>query len=78
MMDKRELCCPLSHELFDDPVVAADGITYERSWVEKQLKRVPFKSPMTGLRINTKGGEEWGNSPWMHFKVLYALFWVCL
>ena len=26
----RDLCCPMSLELFTDPVVAADGETYER------------------------------------------------
>ena len=56
MADQLELCCPLSHELFDDPVVAADGITYERSWIEEQLKCVPDKSPMTGLPMTTKVG----------------------
>ena len=62
MTDKLELCCPLSHELFDDPVVAADGISYERSWVEKQLKLVPGKSPMTGLPIATEVGRSWKNT----------------
>ena len=60
MRDKQGLCCPLSHELFDDPVVAADGITYERSWVEKRFFNSPHESPMTGLPIKTKVGGTWG------------------
>ena len=34
-----------------DPVVAADSFTYERSWVEECFKRQPNKSPMTGKDI---------------------------
>eukprot|EP00435_Cladocopium_sp_Y103_P067323 s176_g29.t2 len=32
-----DLCCPMSLELFTDPVVAADGETYERWWIEKWI-----------------------------------------
>ena len=53
LKDPTELCCPLSYELMEHPVVAADGITYEHSWVEEQLQRVPGKSPMTGVPIST-------------------------
>ena len=67
LKDPTELCCPLSYELMEHPVVAADGITYEKSWVEEQLKRVPGKSPTTGLPIyNTAPRQaslqvdEWG------------------
>ena len=34
MTDPKELCCPISHELMKDPVVAGDGHTYERSCIE--------------------------------------------
>jgi len=40
----RDLCCPMSLELFTDPVVAADGETYERWWIEKWIHK---KSPET-------------------------------
>ena len=53
MKDPPELCCPLSHQLMDDPVVAADGITYDRAWVEECFKRQPGKSPMTGEPVET-------------------------
>ena len=53
LKDPEELCCPLSYELMEDPVVAADGFTYERSWVEEAFKRAPGKSPMTGQPIET-------------------------
>ena len=53
LKDPVELCCPLSHELMEDPVVAADGFTYERCWVEEAYKRAPGKSPMTGQPIAT-------------------------
>ena len=52
MTDPADFCCPLSHQLIEDPVVAADGFTYERSWVEDYLQRQPGKSPMTGQPIS--------------------------
>ena len=53
MEDPKELCCPISHELMEDPVVAADGQTYERAAVEEYFKRTPGKSPMGGQRIES-------------------------
>lgn len=32
-----DCCCPLSHQLLVDPVVAADGRTYERHWIERHM-----------------------------------------
>ena len=34
---RDEFCCPLSLEPMDDPVCAADGVTYERSEIERWL-----------------------------------------
>ena len=34
MTDPKDFCCPISHELMKDPVVAGDGHTYERSCIE--------------------------------------------
>ena len=46
------LKCPLSRQIFDDPVIAADGRTYERSnitaWVNER-----HTSPSTNLRMST-------------------------
>ena len=33
-----ELCCPITHELYTDPVNASDGETYERSAIERWIK----------------------------------------
>ena len=52
MEDPTEFCCPVSHELMEDPVVAGDGFTYERSCIEDWLKE-RRKSPMTGATIKT-------------------------
>ena len=30
-----ELKCPLTHELFNDPVIAADGFSYEKVAIER-------------------------------------------
>ena len=42
MNDPPELCCPISHALMEDPVVAGDGFTYERSFIEGELARGPW------------------------------------
>ena len=54
----KDYCCPLSLHLMTDPVVAADGITYERSWVEQRLKQVPNESP------SVKGQQIENSVPW--------------
>ncbi len=33
----NELCCPITHELFADPVVAPDGHTYEKAAIERHV-----------------------------------------
>jgi HEPN domain-containing protein len=35
----RALTCPITHELFDDPVVAPDGNTYEREALTKYVRK---------------------------------------
>ena len=50
-------CCPISLELFVEPVIASDGHTYERSSIEKWLNNmnsVIKKSPVTNERIQNK------------------------
>ena len=42
-----EWFCPLTHELFTDPVVAADGHTYERSAITDWWSTGHTTSPMT-------------------------------
>ena len=33
--DDAELNCPITHDLFEDPVLAADGHTYERAAIQR-------------------------------------------
>ena len=42
-----ECHCPITTEVFEDPVVACDGFTYERNVIESWLK-THNRSPMTG------------------------------
>lgn len=47
---KRELICPITQELFNDPVVAEDGHTYERIALQRWFddsKNKPLRSPAT-------------------------------
>ena len=79
LKDPEELCCPLSHELMTDPVVAFDGFTYERRWVVEAFKRAPGKSPMTGHPIAssepwpTKGFEMARNRLFMAFHCSFLM-----
>jgi len=45
---------PVTKEIFNDPVIAADGITYERSFIEKWFLEGNLKSPVTGLTFDNK------------------------
>lgn len=47
-----QLCCPITTELFIDPVVAVDGHTYSRAPIEMWLKRSKL-SPMTGNELSS-------------------------
>ena len=47
----EEFCCPLSLEMMVDPVVAADGFTYERSHIDRWIRGGGVSSPMTGQRL---------------------------
>mmetsp|Transcript_2660 Transcript_2660/g.6046 ORF Transcript_2660/g.6046 Transcript_2660/m.6046 type:complete len:361 (+) Transcript_2660:75-1157(+) len=54
----RDLCCPMSLELFTDPVVAADGETYERWWIEKWiLEKSPEVRPRQGTGVISPMGH---------------------
>jgi hypothetical protein len=46
------LSCPLSLCIMDDPVVAEDGFTYERRYIETHL-RTRAVSPMTNLPMGS-------------------------
>ena len=48
----KELCCPVTHEIFTDPVVAADGRTYEKAVMEQIIKAPGTpRSPITNEEL---------------------------
>jgi hypothetical protein len=50
---EKTLCsfaCPITHCTLEDPVIAADGFTYERRAIERWL-RSSDRSPSTNLRL---------------------------
>lgn len=50
----RKLCeCPVTHELFRDPVLAADGHTYERAALTEWLQRGSVRSIRTNSLLPT-------------------------
>ena len=58
MEDPPDLCCPISQELMEDPVVAADGITYERRCIAEWFY-FNSGSPTTREPLLTR-------EPWRH------------
>lgn len=51
VVDEEFLQCPITHEVMSDPVVAADGHTYERWPLRTWLLRGNGNSPCTGLPL---------------------------
>ena len=48
-----EFCCPISYDLMREPVVAADGITYEKERIERWLADHDT-SPGSGAKLPHK------------------------
>ena len=46
--------CPITLELFEHPVVASDGNTYEYTAILRILRQHTMKSPLTGQRLESK------------------------
>lgn len=46
-----EYLCPITHEVMTDPIIAADGYTYERIAMEAWLKSGKVISPMTNAPL---------------------------
>ncbi len=51
-IDSNDIYCPITHQIFLDPVIAADGFTYEKDALEEWYKR-NASSPMLGTKVNT-------------------------
>ena len=47
----EDITCPISSEIFNDPVIASDGCIYEREMIEKWFEN-NNTSPLTGLKID--------------------------
>uniref|UniRef100_A0A8C3K4Q2 WD repeat, SAM and U-box domain-containing protein 1 n=1 Tax=Calidris pygmaea TaxID=425635 RepID=A0A8C3K4Q2_9CHAR len=48
-----EFLCPITRELMKDPVIAADGYSYEKDAIEKWISNKRRSSPMTNLPLPT-------------------------
>ena len=51
--EEDELVCPITGELFEDPVICMDGHTYERTAIEEWLE-LHATSPRTNLDLESK------------------------
>lgn len=52
MIAPMELNCPISREVFVNPVLCDDGFTYEKSFIEKWIQKNPV-SPMLGSALDS-------------------------
>ena len=51
----HELLCPITHEVMVDPVITADGHTYERAAIERVFEEGnEGRSPVTGLVLSSR------------------------
>ncbi|KAJ8282379.1 hypothetical protein COCON_G00048980 [Conger conger] len=48
-----EFLCPITREVMKDPVIAADGFSYEREAIESWINSKNRSSPMTNLPLQT-------------------------
>lgn len=49
----EDFYCPITQEIFVDPVMADDGNTYERAAIESWLLKHDT-SPLTNVKLNSK------------------------
>lgn len=50
-LSELDVCCPISCDIFDDPVKAEDGVTYDRKAIEEWMIKSNL-SPWTGQKIS--------------------------
>jgi len=43
----KDFCCPITMEIMKDPVIAADGHTYDRNAIQQSIGSGNMNSPMT-------------------------------
>ena len=51
--EEEELTCPITQALFEEPVVAADGNTYERAAIQAHFNTGKTTSPLTNERLSS-------------------------
>lgn len=66
-----ELCCPITLELFEDPVVTLHGQVYERQNIQAWLAKHDT-DPMTGEKLRVK--QLWPEEDLAHRCALYRQF----
>jgi len=49
-----EFLCPVTGEIFEDPVTTTDGQTYEKFAIDEWFKSGHSKSPLSGVYLNSK------------------------
>jgi hypothetical protein len=52
-MASKDLLCPITNEIYVDPVMTSDGMTYERVAIERWFAGGNNTSPLTGLPVDT-------------------------
>ena len=50
---KDLMCCPISQDVIDDPVITPSGVTYDRVWIERHIRYSKF-DPLTKIKLTKK------------------------
>ncbi|MCQ6513027.1 U-box domain-containing protein, partial [Vibrio parahaemolyticus] len=50
----QHFTCPISHEVMNDPLMAADGHTYEAKFIRDWFRRGHNTSPITNVELEHK------------------------
>ena len=54
---QSEIICPISREIFEHPLLCADGFSYEKSFISKWISKNKV-SPMLGLKLENESLRE--------------------
>ena len=50
----KSFLCPITYQIMENPIKAADGRTYEKSAIEDWYASGKIKSPVTGIKLSDK------------------------
>uniref|UniRef100_A0A0D3GD29 RING-type E3 ubiquitin transferase n=1 Tax=Oryza barthii TaxID=65489 RepID=A0A0D3GD29_9ORYZ len=71
----QHFTCPISHEVMNDPLMAADGHTYEAKFIRDWFRRGHNTSPITNVELEHKKLLPNHVCNKLHYYYYRAIFW---